>query len=184
MQFLRQFLRCVKCRQILKLATYTKIKITILCANWQLFKVERIAIFQTLFCLHKRSSFTNLWWKSINICCRFDDAIEVDFLLGINIWGLHSKWKKKNEFSYHIQQSLCLSISPAFPPSLLMLSPPQQGTHNDSALQKTVWKQTCGDSSHQPSSLSCGNYSQIREWLMQIWDLQHVNHWLFPASRI
>ena len=26
-----------------------------------------------------------------NLCCQFDDTIEVDFLLGINIWGLHSE---------------------------------------------------------------------------------------------
>ena len=28
------------------------------------------------------------------LCCQFDDTIEVDFLLGINIWGLRSEWVK------------------------------------------------------------------------------------------
>ena len=27
-----------------------------------------------------------------NLCCQFDDTIEVYFLLGINIWGLRSEW--------------------------------------------------------------------------------------------
>ena len=31
-----------------------------------------------------------------NLCCQFDDTIEVYFLLGINIWGLCSEWVKKN----------------------------------------------------------------------------------------
>ena len=29
-----------------------------------------------------------------NSCCQFDDTIEVDFFLGINIWGLRSEWVK------------------------------------------------------------------------------------------
>ena len=37
-----------------------------------------------LFCLHKENKR--------NLCCQFDDTIEVDFLLGINIWGLRSGW--------------------------------------------------------------------------------------------
>ena len=33
-----------------------------------------------------------------HLCCQFDDTIEVDFLLRINIWGLHSEWVNKSVF--------------------------------------------------------------------------------------
>ena len=43
---------------ILKLATYIqRLKITILGANWQLFRLERLPNVHILFCLHKTSSF-------------------------------------------------------------------------------------------------------------------------------
>ena len=37
-----------------------RLKVTILGANWQLFRLERIAKCYILFCLHKTSSFTDL----------------------------------------------------------------------------------------------------------------------------
>ena len=46
--------------RILKLATYTRLNITILGANWQLFRLGRIAKCSYFICLHKTSSFTDL----------------------------------------------------------------------------------------------------------------------------
>ena len=37
-----------------------RLKITILGANWQLFRLEKIAKCSYLFCLHKTSRFTDL----------------------------------------------------------------------------------------------------------------------------
>ena len=64
-----------------------RLKITILGANWQLFRLERIA--KCVYTKHQVLLICNE-----NLCCQFDDTIEVDFLLGINIWGLHSEWDK------------------------------------------------------------------------------------------
>ena len=74
-----------------------RLKITILGANWQLFRLERIAkcsYFILSKKIHTASSSTDLWWKYRNFCCQFDDTIEVYLLLGINIWGLRSEWAK------------------------------------------------------------------------------------------
>ena len=73
------------------------LKITILGANWQLFRLERIAkcsyfILSTQnikfywFVMKLQKFLLPIWWSTI----------EVDFLLGINIWGLRSEWVKDN----------------------------------------------------------------------------------------
>ena len=75
-----------------------RLKITTLGANWQLFRLERIAKCSYFILSTHTSSSTDLWWKYRNFCCQFDDTIEVYLLLGINIWGLRSEWV--NEFMH------------------------------------------------------------------------------------
>ena len=48
-----------------------------------------------LFCLYvyiKHQGLLICNENKRNLCCQFDDTIEVYFLLGINIWGLRSEW--------------------------------------------------------------------------------------------
>ena len=70
-----------------------RLKITILGANWQLFRLERIA--KCSYFILSTQNFKFYWFvMKINLCCQLDDTIEVYFLLGINIWGLCSEWVK------------------------------------------------------------------------------------------
>ena len=74
-----------------------RLKITILGANWQHFRLERIANVHILFCRPTCTQSIKFYWlvmKKKKLCCQFDDTIEVYFLLGINIWGLCSEWVK------------------------------------------------------------------------------------------
>ena len=73
---------------ILKLATYTKIEDHYFSSNWQLFRLEGIAKCSYFILSTQNIKFYWFVMKIKKFCCQFDDTIEVDFLLGINIWGL------------------------------------------------------------------------------------------------
>ena len=47
-----------------------------------------------------------------NLCCQFDDTIEVYFLLGINIWGLRSEWVKEG---FRVNDSIVQSAEYGLP---------------------------------------------------------------------
>ena len=72
-----------------------RLKITILGANWQLFRLKRIAKCSYFILSIQKKWYIKFYWfvmKIRNLCRQFDDTIEVDFLLGINSWGLRSEW--------------------------------------------------------------------------------------------
>ena len=77
-----------------------RLNITILGANWQLFRLERIAKCSYFILSTQNIKF---YWFVMTIKkffrCQFDDTIEVYFLLGINIWDLRSEWVK-NEWTH------------------------------------------------------------------------------------
>ena len=101
--------------QILKLATYMyiqRLKITVLGANWQPFRLERIAkcsyfILSTQnikfywFVMNLKKFMLPIWWCN-----------EVYFLLGINIWGIRSEWVKIDKYQKQINGWPC--IKPAY----------------------------------------------------------------------
>ena len=80
--------------------------------DWRsLFRLERIAKCSYFILSTQNIKFYWFVMKIRNLCCQVDDTIEVDFLLGINIWGLRSAiyyfrphdeyivtWKHKYEF--------------------------------------------------------------------------------------
>ena len=67
-----------------------RLNITILGANWQFFRLERIVI---LFCLYTKHQVLLICNENKeSLCCQLDDTIEVYFHLGINIWSLRSEW--------------------------------------------------------------------------------------------
>ena len=76
-----------------------RLKITILGANWQLFRLERIAKFSYFILSAQNIKFywlvmkikkfmLSIWWYNRGW-----------FPLGINIWGLHSEWVKEHQLS-------------------------------------------------------------------------------------
>ena len=71
-----------------------RLNITILGANWQLFKIWKdcqMFIFYFVYPKHQVWLICNE--KEKKICCHFDDTIEVHFLLGNKLfWGLRSEW--------------------------------------------------------------------------------------------
>ena len=69
-----------------------RLKITILGANWQLFRLERIAKCSYFILSTQNIKFYWFVMKIKNLCCQFDNTREVYILLGINIWGLRSEW--------------------------------------------------------------------------------------------
>ena len=71
-----------------------RLKITILGANWQLFRLERIAKCSYFILSTQNIKFYWFVMKIKKLCCQFDDTIQVYFLMGINIWGLRSEWVK------------------------------------------------------------------------------------------
>ena len=72
-----------------------RLKITTPLANWQLFKLEKIA--KCSYFILSTQNIKFYWFvmkKKKKICGQFDDTIEVNFLLGIVFWGLRSEWVK------------------------------------------------------------------------------------------
>ena len=108
-----------------------RLKITILGANWQLFRLDRIA--KCSYFIFSTQNIKFYWFvmKIKQFCCQFDDTIEVPFLLGINILG-SSFWmdiwqvyasvlaiheKQNNEY---IEDSNCTPISHHYSYTLLL----------------------------------------------------------------
>ena len=89
-----------------------RLKITVLGANWQPFRLERIAkcsyfILSTQnikfywFVVNLKKFMLPIWWCN-----------EVYFLLGINIWGIRSEWVKIDKYQKQINGWPC--IKPAY----------------------------------------------------------------------
>ena len=77
-----------------------RLKITILGANWQLFRLERIAKYSYFILSTQNIKFYWFVMKKKKLCCQFDDTLEVYFLLGINLWGLCSEWVKEPQKAF------------------------------------------------------------------------------------
>ena len=89
-----------------------RLKITILGANWQLFRSERMAKC-SYFILSKIQNIKFYWFViEKKLCCQFDD--NYFFLLRIKIGGLRSEWVESCALSPHhvkpLQRTGCKNV--------------------------------------------------------------------------